>query len=206
MRPLDGVRVLELGQYISGPYCSMLLADQGADVIKVERPETGDPRRSYDPLVTKDGQSTSGGFLSYNRNKRSVALNLRDPRGQKIFAELAERCDVIVENLRPGVMDTYGLAPQELCTRNPRLIYAAISGYGRDPLRRGPFSDRPAFDAAIQATTGIMSVTGQLSNFFLDTYAIIRRTSDSYFSDFLFARSPLNWLSKNSCQAVRAFR
>ena len=162
MRPLDGVRVLELGQYISGPYCSMLLADQGADVIKVERPETGDPRRSYDPLVTKDGQSTSGGFLSYNRNKRSVALNLRDPRGQKIFAELAERCDVIVENLRPGVMDTYGLAPQELCTRNPRLIYAAISGYGRDPLRRGPFSDRPAFDAAIQATTGIMSVTGQL--------------------------------------------
>jgi crotonobetainyl-CoA:carnitine CoA-transferase CaiB-like acyl-CoA transferase len=140
----------------------MLLADQGADVIKVERPGVGDPRRSYDPLVTKDGRSTSGGFLSYNRNKRSVALNLRDPRGQKIFAELADRCDVIVENLRPGVMDSYGLGREELCTRNPRLIYVAISGYGRDPLRRGPFSDRPAFDAAIQATSGIMSVTGQL--------------------------------------------
>jgi CoA:oxalate CoA-transferase len=161
MRTLDGVRVLELGQYISGPYCAMLLADQGADVIKVERPGVGDPRRSYDPLVTKDGRSTSGGFLSYNRNKRSVTLNLRDPRGQKIFAELADRCDVIVENLRPDVMDSYGLGPEELCTRNPRLIYAAISGYGRDPLRRGPFSDRPAFDAAIQATSGLMSVTGQ---------------------------------------------
>jgi len=140
----------------------MLLADQGADVIKIERPGSGDPRRSYDPLVEKDGRTTSGGFFSYNRNKRSVALNLRDPRGQKILADLAERCDVIVENLRPGVMDSYGLSPHELCTRNPRLIYAAISGYGRDPLRRGPFSDRPAFDAAIQATSGIMSVTGQL--------------------------------------------
>lgn len=140
----------------------MLLADQGADVIKIERPGSGDPRRSYDPLVEKDGQTTSGGFFSYNRNKRSVALNLRDPRGQKILADLADRCDVIVENLRPGVMDSYGLSPDGLCTRNPRLIYAAISGYGRDPLRRGPFSDRPAFDAAIQATSGIMSVTGQL--------------------------------------------
>jgi crotonobetainyl-CoA:carnitine CoA-transferase CaiB-like acyl-CoA transferase len=162
VRPLDGIRVLELGQYISGPYCSMLLADQGADVIKIERPGSGDPRRVYDPLIEKNGQTTSGGFFSYNRNKRSVAINLRDSRGQKILADLADRCDVIVENLRPGVMDSYGLAPQDLCTRNPRLIYAAISGYGRDPLRRGPFSDRPAFDAAIQATSGIMSVTGQL--------------------------------------------
>jgi len=162
VRPLDGVRVLELGQYISGPYCSMLLADQGADVIKIEKPGSGDPRRSYDPLVEKDGRTTSGGFFSYNRNKRSVAVNLRDSRGQQILADLADRCDVIVENLRPGVMDSYGLAPQDLCTRNSRLIYAAISGYGRDPRRRGPFSDRPAFDAAIQATTGIMSVTGQL--------------------------------------------
>jgi crotonobetainyl-CoA:carnitine CoA-transferase CaiB-like acyl-CoA transferase len=162
VRPLDGIRVLELGQYISGPYCSMLLADQGADVIKIERPGAGDPRRSYDPLIEKDGRTSSGGFFSYNRNKRSVAVNLRDPQGQKILAELADRCDVIVENLRPGVMDSCNLAPQDLCERNPRLIYAAISGYGRDPLRRGPFSDRPAFDAAIQATSGIMSVTGQL--------------------------------------------
>lgn len=162
MRPLDGIRVLELGQYISGPYCSMLLADQGADVIKIERPGSGDPRRIYDPLIEKDGQATSGGFFSYNRNKRSMTLNLRDPRGQKILADLADRTDVIVENLRPGVMDSYGLSPQDLCTRNPRLIYAAISGYGRDSRRRGPFSDRPAFDAAIQATTGVMSVTGQL--------------------------------------------
>lgn len=162
MRPLDGIRVIELGQYISAPYCSMLLADQGADVIKIERPGSGDPRRSYDPLVEKDGRTTSGGFFSYNRNKRSVTLNLRDTRGQQILAELADRCDVIVENLRPGVMESANLAPHYLCERNPRLIYAAISGYGRDPARRGPFSDRPAFDAAIQATAGVMSVTGQL--------------------------------------------
>src|SRR5512142_1092785 len=137
MRPLDGVRVLEVGQYISAPYCAMLLADQGADVIKLERPGLGDPRRRYDPLVERDGQATSGGFLSYNRNKRSVTLNLQDPRGQDIFRALAQACDVIVENLRPGVMEAANLAPAALCAENPRLIYAAISGYGRDPGRAG---------------------------------------------------------------------
>jgi crotonobetainyl-CoA:carnitine CoA-transferase CaiB-like acyl-CoA transferase len=161
MRPLDGVRVLEVGQYISAPYCAMLLADQGADVVKIERPGSGDPRRRYDPLVERDGHSTSGGFLTYNRNKRSVTLNLQDPRGQDIFRALAGVSDVIVENLRPGVMEAANLAPSALCTENSRLIYAAISGYGRDPGREGPFSHRPAFDAAIQATAGIMSVTGQ---------------------------------------------
>jgi crotonobetainyl-CoA:carnitine CoA-transferase CaiB-like acyl-CoA transferase len=161
MRPLDGVRVLEVGQYISAPYCAMLLADQGANVVKIERPGGGDPRRRYDPLIERDGDSTSGGFLSYNRNKRSVTLNLRDSRGQDIFRALAGVSDVIVENLRPGVMEAANLAPTALCTQNPRLIYAAISGYGRDPGREGPFSHRPAFDAAIQATAGIMSVTGQ---------------------------------------------
>jgi crotonobetainyl-CoA:carnitine CoA-transferase CaiB-like acyl-CoA transferase len=161
MRPLDGVRVLELGQYISAPYCSMLLADQGAEVIKVERPGVGDPRRTYDPLIERGGKATSGGFLSYNRNKRSIAINLGNVEGQQILRELAMKVDVIVENLRPGVMDSMDLSPQRLCQLNPRLIYAAISGYGRDPDRRGPFSDRPAFDAAIQATAGLMSVTGQ---------------------------------------------
>lgn len=161
MRPLDGVRVLEVGQYISAPYCAMLLADQGADVVKIERPGSGDPRRRYDPLVERGQQSTSGGFLTYNRNKRSVTLNLQDSRGQDIFRALARISDVIVENLRPGVMESANLAPSVLCTDNPRLVYAAISGYGRDPGREGPFSHRPAFDAAIQATAGIMSVTGQ---------------------------------------------
>ncbi len=161
MRPLDGVRVLEMGQYISAPYCAMLLADQGAEVIKIERPGVGDPRRTYDPLVTRDGRSTSGGFLSYNRNKRSVTLNLRHPAGQQILRDLVARSDVVVENLRPGVMEASNVGPDALRTVNPRLIYAAISGYGRDS-RRGPFSERPAFDAAIQATAGVMSVTGQL--------------------------------------------
>ena len=162
MRPLDGVRVLEMGQYISAPYCAMLLADQGAEVIKIERPGVGDPRRTYDPLVTRGGRSTSGGFLSYNRNKLSVTLNLRHPTGQQILRDLVARSDVVVENLRPGVMEASGLSPDSLREVNPRLVYAAISGYGRDPRRRGPFSERPAFDAAVQATAGVMSVTGQL--------------------------------------------
>lgn len=161
MRALDGVRVLEIGQYISAPYCAMLLADQGAEVIKIERPKVGDPRRHYDPMMTRGDRTTSGGFFSYNRNKRSVTINLADPSGQEILRGLVKESDVVVENLRPGAMESNNVAPGDLCALNPRLIYAAISGYGRDD-RRGPYSDRPAFDAAIQATSGLMSVTGQL--------------------------------------------
>jgi crotonobetainyl-CoA:carnitine CoA-transferase CaiB-like acyl-CoA transferase len=161
MRALDGIRVLEIGQYISAPYCAMLLADQGAEVIKIERPKVGDPRRSYDPLITDGDRSTSGGFFSYNRNKRSVTLNLADARGQDVLRRLAQKADVVVENLRPGTMEARGLGPGDLCDTNPRLIYAAISGYGRDPERVGPYSARPAFDAAIQATSGVMSLTGE---------------------------------------------
>lgn len=161
-RPLEGIRVLELGQYISGPYCAMLLADYGAEVVKIERPGVGDPRRQYDPLFTKDTASTSGGFITYNRNKKSVTLNLHDEQGKEIFLQLVRSADVLVENLRPGAMERAGLGHERLLEVNPRLVYCAISGFGRLASRRGPYSDRPAFDTAIQAMSGIMSVIGEV--------------------------------------------
>lgn len=161
MKPLQGIRVIELGQYIAAPYCAMMLADQGAEVIKIERPEGGDPRRDYDPLVRGESGQLSGGFLSYNRNKASVTLDLTQDEDRQRYMALAETADAIVENLRPGVVDKLGVGYASLALRNPRLVYAAISGYGRSAQRRGPYSDRPAFDTAIQAMAGILDVTGE---------------------------------------------
>lgn len=160
MRALDGIRVLEIGQYISGPYCGLLLAEQGAEVIKVERPGVGDPRRTYEPLIQRDGRVVSGGFLSYNRNKKSLALNLQDPEGQQLFRRLARQVDVVVENLRPGVMDKLGMTYESLSEENPRLVYCAISGFGRLEGFQGAYSGRPAFDTGVQAMAGLMSLIG----------------------------------------------
>lgn len=161
MRTLDGIRVLEIGQYIAAPYCAMMLADLGAEVIKVERPGVGDPRRSYDPLERSAGGTMSGGFLSYNRNKKSVTLDLSDPQDRSTYRRLAATADVIVENLRPGGVDRLGLGYDVLKEDNDRLIYCAISGYGRLPTHSGPYRERPAFDTAIQAIGGLMAVTGE---------------------------------------------
>lgn len=161
MRPLDGLRVLEMGQYIAAPYCAMLLADQGAEVVKVERPAGGDPRRNYDPCIEGEGGHLSGGFLSYNRNKKSVTIDLTDPHGCEQYLRLAATADVIVENLRPGAVDRLGVGYDAVRAVNPRLVYAAISGYGRLATHRGEHSDRPAFDTAIQAMGGVMGVTGE---------------------------------------------
>jgi crotonobetainyl-CoA:carnitine CoA-transferase CaiB-like acyl-CoA transferase len=161
VRPLEGIRVIELGQYISGPYCSMLLGDYGADVIKIERPGAGDPRRAYDPLFVKDGAKTSGGFITYNRNKKSITLDIQSEEGREIFKRLIATADVLVENLRPGAMERAGFGYEALSEINPGLVYCAISGFGRLPERRGPYADRPAFDTAIQAMSGIMSVIGE---------------------------------------------
>jgi len=131
-RPLAGIRVIGLEQYMSAPYCTMLLADAGAEVIKIERPGRGDPRRSIPPFVSDEqGRKVAGGFIGYNRNKKSLALNLREEAGQKIFRDLVKESDVVVENLRPGAMDKLGLGYKDLKIINPRLIYAAISGFGR---------------------------------------------------------------------------
>lgn len=157
--PLNGIRVVAIEQYISGPYCTMLLADAGAEVIKIEQPKGGDPRRSIGPFAEDgDGQRSSGGFLSYNRNKKSLTLDLRQPEGRQALLDLAKVSDVVVENLRPGVVDKLGVGDRVLRAVNPRLIYAAISGFGRSG--GGPYAQRPAFDIVVEAMSGIMQIVG----------------------------------------------
>lgn len=159
-RPLSGVRVIGLEQYMAGPYCTMLLADAGAEVIKIERPGSGDPRRSMPPFVSKNGAKKAVGFMGYNRNKQSLALDFRGPKGQDIFRKLIASADVLVENLRPGSLDRLGLGYDILKEINPRLVHAVISGFGRLPGYQGPYSDRPAFDIVAEAMSGIMHLVG----------------------------------------------
>ena len=159
-RPLDGIRVVALEQYMSGPYCSMLLADAGAEVIKIERPGKGDPRRSIPPFAKKGKNKKAGGFMAYNRNKKSLALNIRSDCGKKVFLDLVEKTDVVVENLRPGSVDKMGIGYDILKNINPKLIYAAISGFGRLDGYKGPDSHRPAFDIVAEAMSGIMNLVG----------------------------------------------
>jgi formyl-CoA transferase len=160
-RPLTGIRIIALEQYMSAPYCTMLLADAGAEVIKIERPGSGDPRRSIPPYVTDDqGQRVAGGFIGYNRNKKSMALNLREEAGRQILKELVKVSDVVVENLRPGVTDKLEVGYEQLRTINPRLIYAAISGFGRLEGHTGLYAQRPAFDIVAEAMSGVMNLVG----------------------------------------------
>ena len=159
-RPLKGIRVIALEQYMAGPYCSMLLADAGAEVIKIERPGVGDPRRFIPPFVENNGIKKAGGFMAYNRNKKSLALNIRNDEGKNIYQDLVKNTDVVVENLRPGSVDKLGLGYHDLKNLNPRLIYAAISGFGRLEGYEGPDSKRPAFDIVAEAMSGIMHLVG----------------------------------------------
>ena len=160
-KPLAGVRVLTVEQYIAGPYCTMLLADAGAEVIKVERPPLGDPRRTIGPfLPSEEGQDISGGFLGYNRSKKSVTLDLSDERGREIFRDLAGEVDVIVDNLRPGAMERQGLGYQELSEMYPHLVYASITGFGQMDGYRGPYWERPALDVVAEAMGGVMHMVG----------------------------------------------
>ncbi len=154
-RPLEGIRIVAVEQYMSAPYCTMLLADAGAEVIKIERPGRGDPRRSIPPFAEKDGNKKAGGFMAYNRNKKSLTLNIRSEEGQEIFKKLIAKSDVVVENLRPGSVDRIGLGYNDLKKINPQLIYAAISGFGRLEGYKGPYSDRPAFDIVAEAMTAV---------------------------------------------------
>ena len=159
-RPLSGVRVTGLEQYIAGPYCTMLLADTGAEVIKIERPGSGDPRRQMPPFAEKDGRKKGAGFMGYNRNKKSLCLNLRDPKGQEVFRKLVASSDVVVENLRPGSMAKLGLGHREMRRMNPQLVWAIISGFGQLDGYRGPYSDRPAVDIVAEAMSGMMNLVG----------------------------------------------
>jgi CoA:oxalate CoA-transferase len=161
-KPLDGIRVLAFEIQVAGPYCTMMLADQGASVIKVERPEGGDTARGGAPKIKNDqGETQSGYFLRFNRNKRSLTLNLKSERGRQLFAELAEKSDVVVENFRPGLLDEMGIGYKALAARNPGLIYACISGFGSMEGYLGPYSKRPAYDIVAQAMGGLMNTCGQ---------------------------------------------
>ena len=161
-RPLNGIRVLAFEIQVAGPYCTMMLADQGASVIKVERPEGGDTARGGAPKIKNDqGQTQSGYFLRFNRNKRSLALNLKSDQGRQIFRELAQKSDVVVENFRPGLLDEMGIGYKQLSATNPGLIYACISGFGSMEGYMGPYSKRPAYDIIAQAMGGLMNTCGQ---------------------------------------------
>ncbi len=151
--PLAGIRVVEIGNYMAGPYCGMQLADLGADVVKVEHPQAGDLARLLEPLASGE----SGNFARLNRDKRSLAIDLKREEGRAIFIRLAGRADVVVENLRPGTMDDLGLSPASLLEANPRLVYVAVTGWGLD----GPYADRPALDIIVQGQSGLMSITGE---------------------------------------------
>jgi crotonobetainyl-CoA:carnitine CoA-transferase CaiB-like acyl-CoA transferase len=152
---LEGVRVLDLSRMLAGPYGSMLLADHGAEVVKVEEPDGGDPMRAMGPPFLPDGASAY--FLAVNRNKRSIAVDLTRPEGRQVFLDLVRHADVVWENFRPGIMERLGIGHAVLAAANPRLVHCSISAYGQD----GPYRDWPAFDLALQAMGGAMSVTGE---------------------------------------------
>lgn len=152
-RPLAGVRVLDLTQYVAGPYCTQVLADLGATVLKVERPEKGDAYRGQGPIFLS-GESVS--FLTLNRGKRSIALDLRSPDDREQVVELAKQADVLVENMTPGKLSQIGLGYEQLSEVAPRLIYCSISGFGQV----GPLAGEGAYDLTMQALSGLMSMTG----------------------------------------------
>jgi crotonobetainyl-CoA:carnitine CoA-transferase CaiB-like acyl-CoA transferase len=151
--PLAGITVVDLTRVLAGPYCTMLLGDMGAEVIKIERPDGGDDTRGFGPPYL-NGESAM--FLAINRNKKSITLNLKQPEAQAIFTKLIEQADVLVENFRPGTMANLGFDYEAVSRLNPRLIYCSISGFGQT----GPYANRGGYDTIAQAMSGILSATG----------------------------------------------
>ena len=153
MRPLEGIRILDLTRVLSGPYCTMLLGDLGAEVIKVERPGEGDDTRSFAPPFQGDQAAY---FLSINRNKKSITLDMKSEQGKEILWRLLDLSDVLVENFRPGAMERLGFGYEAVTNRRPAIIYCSISGFGGG----GPQKDRPGYDVIVQGEAGIMDLTG----------------------------------------------
>jgi crotonobetainyl-CoA:carnitine CoA-transferase CaiB-like acyl-CoA transferase len=153
MRPLEGVRILDLTRVLSGPYCTMLLGDLGAEVIKVERPGEGDDTRAFAPPFQGDQAAY---FLSVNRNKKSITLDMKNEQGKEILWRLLDLSDVLVENFRPGAMERLGFGYEAVSTRRPAMIYCSISGFGDS----GPQKDRAGYDVIVQGEAGIMDLTG----------------------------------------------
>jgi crotonobetainyl-CoA:carnitine CoA-transferase CaiB-like acyl-CoA transferase len=154
VKPLDGLLVIDLSRVLAGPYCTMQLADMGATVIKIEIPGSGDDTRAYGPPFL-NGESTY--FMSVNRNKKSMTLNLKHVQGKEILHQLLQKGDVLVENFRPGTLDGLGFGYDAVHASNPRLIYCSISGFGQT----GPYAQRPGYDLIAQAEGGVMSLTGE---------------------------------------------
>jgi crotonobetainyl-CoA:carnitine CoA-transferase CaiB-like acyl-CoA transferase len=153
-RALDGIRIIDFSKALAGPYCTMLLADMGAEVIKVEMPGSGDDSRGWGPPFI-EGEAAY--FLSVNRNKKSITLNLKDPKAKEIALKIIEKADIVLESNRPGVMTKLGLDYETVKKINPEIIYCSISGFGQT----GPYSKRPGFDQVIQGYGGIMGLTGE---------------------------------------------
>ncbi|HZF83866.1 MAG TPA: CaiB/BaiF CoA-transferase family protein, partial [Burkholderiaceae bacterium] len=158
---LDGIRVLDLSRVLAGPWCTQILADLGADVVKIERPGVGDDTRTWGPPFLKDeaGQDTAQStyFTACNRNKRSVTVDMATPEGQALLQRMAAQADVVVENFKTGGLKQYGLDHESLRAANPRLVYCSVTGFGHD----GPYAERAGYDLMIQAMSGMMSITGR---------------------------------------------
>ena len=158
---LDGIQVLDLSRVLAGPWCTQILADLGADVVKIERPGVGDDTRTWGPPFLKDaaGQDTTQStyFTACNRNKRSVTVDMATPEGQALLQRMAAQADVVVENFKTGGLKQYGLDHESLRAANPRLVYCSVTGFGHD----GPYAERAGYDLMIQAMTGMMSITGR---------------------------------------------
>jgi formyl-CoA transferase/CoA:oxalate CoA-transferase len=150
---LEGIKVLDLSRVLAGPYCAMMLADMGAEVLKVEEPDGGDESRTWPPFMAGEGS----GYLSMNRNKRNLTLNLKVPEAQEILKRLVATTDVLIENFRTGTMEAFGLGYDVLRQLNPRLVYCAVSVFGRS----GPYKDKVGYEALMQAFSGVMSITGE---------------------------------------------
>ncbi|WP_012745284.1 CaiB/BaiF CoA transferase family protein [Variovorax paradoxus] len=158
---LDGIKVLDLSRVLAGPWCTQILADLGADVVKIERPGVGDDTRTWGPPFIKDADGNDTDQASYftacNRNKRSVTVDMATPDGQALLKQMAAQADIVVENFKTGGLKQYGLDHESLRAANPRLIYCSVTGFGHD----GPYAERAGYDLMIQAMTGMMSITGR---------------------------------------------
>jgi CoA:oxalate CoA-transferase len=151
--PLEGLRVIDLTRVLAGPFCTQSLGDLGAEVLKIEPPDRGDETRHFPPFIAGESHY----FLGINRNKKSLVVDLQQPAGAEILRRLVATADILVENYRPGVMDRLGLGWDALSARNPRLVYASVSGFGQT----GPWRSRPAYDTVVQAAAGLFAVTGE---------------------------------------------
>ena len=165
MEPLKGLKVLAVTVYLAGPFCSMNLARMGAEVIKVEIPGKGDPVRGNGPFAGPDGvhvrpttdQDISTRFLKRTQGVKSVTVDLKNPKGKQMFLDMAEKCDVVLENLAPGSLRRIGLGYEDVAKVNPGIVYCSISGYGQT----GPYADKPAHDPQIQGMSGLMDINGE---------------------------------------------